>query len=141
MKLIKIIFISLLILSLHSCKKKSIHNNPYLQDVNFFIEINMDLPEYAPLRYANNSVLIQNVGIKGVIVFYTGNAYLAYEASDPNHFPNSCSKMIPNQFTCQCNCENNQYSLYTGQLTNGEGDFGLKPYHISQNANLLRISN
>ncbi len=141
MKAVKFITLSIVLLGLQACKKKSDYKNPYLQDVSFSVEINLDLPEYAPLQYANNSVLIQNIGIKGVIVFYSGNSYLAYEASDPNHYPSGCSQMHPNQFTCKCDCENNRYSLYTGQLTEGEGKYPLKAYHVSQNGHLLRISN
>ena len=131
----------LLVISLFSCKKKQVYNNPYLEDVSFSISINMDLPEYAPLKYANNSVLVHNIGIKGVIVFNTGTGYNAFEASDPNHYPSPCSTMQPNQFTCKCDCEDNTYSLHTGQLTHGTGDYSLKAYHISQNGNSLRISN
>jgi nitrite reductase/ring-hydroxylating ferredoxin subunit len=126
---------------LYACKKNEIAKNPYLEDVNFSVEINLDLPEYISLKYANNSVLIHNAGIKGIIVFNNGNGYNAFEASDPNHYPNNCSQMQPNQFTCTCNCEDNQYSLYTGQITHGDGKYSLKPYHISQSGNRLRISN
>ena len=136
----KTLFI-LLVLSLFSCKKKQVYNNPYLEDVSFSININMDLPEYAPLKYANNSVLVHNIGIKGVIVFNTGTGYNAFEASDPNHYPSSCSTMQPNQFTCKCDCEDNTYSLHTGQLTRGNGEYSLKAYHISQSGNSLRIFN
>jgi len=136
----KVLFI-FLILSLFSCKKKQVYNNPYLEDVSFSISINMDLPEYAPLKYANNSVLVHNIGLNGVIVFNTGTGYNAFEASDPNHYPSSCSTMQPNQFTCKCDCEDNTYSLHTGQLTHGNGEYSLKAYHISQSGNSLRISN
>ena len=129
------------ILLITACKKNANYNNPYLENVSFSIEINMDLPEYAPLKYANNSVLVRNAGIKGVIVFNTGNSYNAFEASDPNHYPSSCSTMQPNQFTCRCDCEGNTYSLHTGQITSGDGQYSLKAYHISQTGNKLRISN
>ena len=137
----KIISIAFLLFLIFSCEKQPKYSNPFLENPSFSIEVNMDLPEYQSLKYANNSVLVYNVGIKGVLVFNTGSSYVAYEASDPNHFPSDCSQMQPNQFTCKCDCEENQYSLYTGQLTEGTGEYGLKPYHISQNGNRLRISN
>ena len=124
-----------------SCEKNKQYSNPYLEDVSFSREINMDLPEYSVLKFANNSVLIQNIGLKGVIVFNTGSGYVAFEASDPNHYPSTCSQMQPNQFTCQCNCENNKYSLYDGQKIEGEGQYSMKSYHISQSGNRLIISN
>lgn len=126
---------------LFACKKNEIDKNPYLENISFSIEINLDLPEYASLKYANNSVLVHNAGIKGILVFNNGNGYNAFEASDPNHFPGDCSQMHPNQFTCTCDCENNQYSLYTGQITRGEGKYSLKPYHIHLSGNRLRIYN
>ena len=142
LKMKKIIVLLVMFSLLNSaCKKNTTYNNPYLEDVSFSIEINMDLPEYAPLKFANNSVLVHNVGIKGVIVFNTGNSYNAFEASDPNHYPSACSTMQPNQFTCKCDCENNTYSLHTGQLSSGEGKYSLKAYHVSQSGNKLRISN
>lgn len=131
----------LLLLLNNACRKNTTYNNPYLEDVNFTTEINLDLPEYSPLKFANNSVLVRHVGLKGVIIFNTGSGYNAFEASDPNHYPSACSTMQPNQFTCQCPCEENTYSLYTGQLTKGTGQYGLKAYHITQSGNRLHISN
>ena len=138
--IIIIILSSLNILFL-SCKKPKQERNPYLKDFSFNREINLDLPQYSPLKFANNSVLIKEIGIKGVIVFNTGSQFLAWEASDPNHFPSSCSTMEPSQFTCSCPCEGNKYSLYDGQIINGNGSYTLKPYHVSVNGNILIIYN
>ncbi len=137
----KKLIILFLIVLLSACHKKTAYQNPYLENVKFSIQINLDLPEYSALKFANNSVLVRNAGIKGVLVFNSGNGFLAYEASDPNHYPSSCSTMQPNQFTCSCSCEDNTYSLYTGQLTKGTGQYSLKPYHIAQNNQTLSISN
>ncbi len=135
------LFLVVFFLMFVSCKKNKTYNNPYLEDVSFSISINLDLPEYSSLQFANNSVLVHNIGIKGVIVFNTGNSFTAFEASDPNHYPSACSTMQPNQFTCRCDCEDNTYSLYTGQLTSGDGEYPMKPYHVTQNGNTLRIYN
>ena len=137
----KYIVYSFLFISLFACTKRTKYDNKYLDNVSFSKDINLDLPEYSSLRYANNSVLVYNIGIKGVIVFYSGSAYFTWEASDPNHYPSACSQMQPNQFTCECDCEANQYSLYTGQITKGSGDYSLKPYHVSLSGNILHISN
>ncbi len=133
-----VLFISLLFLS---CTKNKRERNPYLKDVSFNLQINMDLPQYSSLKFANNSILVQQVGIKGVIIFNTGSQFLAWEASDPNHYPSSCSTMQPNQFTCSCPCEENKYSLYDGQIIEGEGNYTLKPYHVSVNGQSLFIYN
>ncbi len=138
--LLRILTIGLL-LSLWACDKNKPDQNPYLENIGFSREINLDLPEYSSLKFANNSIIVHNVGIKGVIVFNTGNSFLAWEASDPNHYPSDCSTMTPNQFTCECSCEGNKYSLYDGQKISGDGNYSLKPYHIYQNGNILTISN
>jgi len=136
-----LLYISILSLLLFSCSDKQKYNNPYLDDVSFSVSINLDLPEYSRLKFANNSVLVYNIGIKGVIVFNTGSGFTAFEASDPNHYPSNCSQMHPDQFTCQCDCEDNKYSLYDGQHISGQGDFTLKQYHVSRSGNTLRIYN
>ncbi len=141
MKRYKHFWILAILFWMSSCSKNQTYQNEFLENVSFNIEINLDLPEYNSLKYANNSVLVQNIGIKGVIVFNTGNGYNAFEASDPNHYPSSCSQMQPNQFTCKCDCEDNQYSLHTGQITHGTGQYSLKAYHVSQSGNRLRIYN
>jgi nitrite reductase/ring-hydroxylating ferredoxin subunit len=137
--------ISLIILTIHylflSCSPSQQERNPYLKDVSFSREINLDLPQYSPLKFANNSIILNDIGIKGVIIFNTGSQFLAWEASDPNHYPSSCSTMEPNQFTCSCPCEENKYSLYDGQLISGEGNYTLKPYHLTVNGNILFVYN
>jgi len=140
MKYVKYLLL-LAILLQFSCSKKQKYSNPYLENVSFSINVDMDLPEYSSLKFANNSVLVYNVGIKGVLVFNSGSGYVAFEASDPNHHPSNCSQMRPNQFTCKCSCEDNKYSLYDGQLVEGSGTYTLKQYHISQSGNNLRIYN
>ncbi len=140
-KTFKYILLLTIIISFLSCSKTQQDRNPYLKDVSFGREINLDLPQYSSLKFANNSVLIRDIGIKGVIVFNTGSQFMAWEASDPNHYPSSCSTMEPQQFTCSCPCEGNKYSLFDGQIINGEGHYTLKPYHISPNGNILYIYN
>ncbi len=140
MRNFKIVFFTIIFI-FFSCAKTKQETNPYLKDISFSREINLDLPQYSSLKFPNNSVLISEIGLKGVIVINTGNQFLAWEASDPNHYPSSCSTMQPNQFTCSCACEGNKYSLYDGQLIEGEGNYTLKPYHISQTGNILFIYN
>ena len=45
-------------------------------------------------------------------------ALLAWEATCPNHLPESCSKLSISGVLAECSCENFQYSLATGQLLN-----------------------
>ena len=63
--------------------------------------------------------MINEFGHKGIILYnLNNNNYLAWEASCPNHKPNSCSKTKILGSLTKCDCENYQYSLATGQLLN-----------------------
>jgi len=115
--------------------------NPYLRDVSFDITLNLDLPEYSSLKYPGNAIYVPYGGIKGIFVFNTGSGYNAFEASDPNHYPNDCSTMELDGTTVVCPCENNRYSLADGHLMSGEGSYGLKPYHVIDNGDVLHIYN
>ncbi len=131
---------SLFLLTILSCKKRTI-DNPYLDDVSFHIEINLDLPQYESLQYAGSAIYVQNGGIKGIFLINNGNNILAFEASDPNHYPSDCSKMTLSGLTCSCPCEQNKYALNTGQPITEGLIYSMKPYHVSRNGNILTIYN
>jgi hypothetical protein len=78
------------------CDNDTGRRNPYLQEIRFRYEINLNLPLYSPLLTTGNPVYIGNtgVGIRGVFVMNAGfDIYRAFEASCPNHAPNTCSTM------------------------------------------------
>ena len=136
-RVLSIFFISAILLG---CKSSN-NTNPYLKDVTFDITLNLNLPEYSSLKYPGNALYVAEGGIKGIIVFNTGSGYNAFEASDPNHYPNDCSTMEVDGTTAVCPCENNRYSLSDGHLMEGEGDYGMKPYHIIDEGDVLHIYN
>ncbi len=129
-----------LLLFIFGCKERA-YKNPYLQDVSFDIMINLDLPQYASLQYPGSALYVAQGGIKGVFIFNSGDGFNAFEASDPNHYPNDCSTMQANGTSVICPCENNRYSLSDGHLMSGEGQYGLKPYHVQQNGHIIHIYN
>ncbi|UOB16254.1 Rieske (2Fe-2S) protein [Abyssalbus ytuae] len=139
----------LLIITLISCSDGgSSDRNPYLTEYNFSYEINLNLPLYANLSTSGNSMYISgnNVGIKGIMVINIGNNFFAWEASCPNHSPNSCSTMkIEGGVTCRCECEDYLYSLANGaplsESDSGEKLYGLLNYRVDVNGNILYISN
>ncbi len=140
----KILFLTILITS--SCEKNKIERNPYLNNVKIDYEINLNLPEFDPLRYIGGSKKILNIGLNGVIIFNLNNtSYLAWEASCSNHKLKDCSKLKIEGVLAKCNCENYQYSLATGQLINTnknlKNPFGLLYYQTNLYNNILRISN
>ena len=102
-----------------SCSKNSLNRNPFLPEIDFEFTINLNLPIYNNLKFTGGSILLTDFGHKGIILYnLNNNNYLAWEASCPNHKPNSCSKTKLTGSLTTCECENYQYSLATGQLLN-----------------------
>ncbi|WP_081208597.1 Rieske (2Fe-2S) protein [Salegentibacter sediminis] len=118
-------------------------NNPNLPDLNFRLQLNLDLPEYNNLQYPGNSYSTYSNGIRGIVVYNINNSqYTAFELSDPNHPPNNCSAMQVTGITAKCPCEDgNEYNIVTGELTAGEGQYSLKPYRIERRGNVIEVYN
>lgn len=142
-KVILIVCISLLILSCSNDDNRS--NNPNLPSVGFNHTVNLDLPEFNSLKFPGNAevITIAGVGIKGVIIYNVDNSlYSAFELSDPNISPSSCSALDVNGIRAESNCGNdNAYEIINGQQLEGEGGFPLLRYRISRQGNALFISN
>jgi len=102
-----------------SCSKNSLNRNPFLPELDFEFTINLNLPIYNNLKFTGGSILLTDFGHKGIILYnLNSNNYLAWDASCPNHKPNSCSKTKIMGSLTECECENYKYSLATGQLLN-----------------------
>jgi len=142
-KIILIVCISLLILSCSDDDDRP--NNPNLPSVSFNHTINLDLPGFNSLKFPGNSevITVANVGIKGVIIYNVDNTqYSAFELSDPNIFPSSCSALDVNGTFAESNCGNdNVYEIINGIQLEGEGGFPLLRYRITRQGNVLFISN
>jgi len=140
--------IFLLILTL-SCNNDRPERNPYLQEIGFRFDINLSLPLYSPLTNPGNAVYIptQGIGNRGVFIINAGfDQFRVFEASCPNHPPNSCSTMEFNSQTAFCLCEDYEYSLFTGQQLNPPNDgnryYNMLEYHASFNGStIVTISN
>lgn len=118
-------------------------NNPNLPDINFRVQLNLDLPEYNNLQFPGNSYSTYNNGVKGIVIYNINNSqYTAFELSDPNHPPNDCSAMEVDGIIARCNCEDaNEYNIVTGELSKGEGQYTLKPYRIERRGNTIEVFN
>ena len=128
------------------CSKDPIQRNPYLADIRFQRDLNLSLPLYNQLNFVGGSIFIPDIGIKGVIVFnLSGSTFLAWEATCPNHLPESCYKLSIYGVLAEFSCENFQYSLATGQLLNPYEKLNpprdLLFYQIQNFNGILRISN
>ncbi len=117
-------------------------NCKFLLNIGVNVNINLNLPQYSQLQFISNSVYIPNVGNNGVIVTNSGTGFLAWDASDPNHTPNSCSALSANGFEGTCGCTDaNTYSFITGQSLGTALPCTLKRYRVEQSGNTLFISN
>ena len=129
-----------------SCNKNTVIRNPFLPELDFEFSINLNLPLYNNLKFTGGSVFINEFGHQGIILYnLNNNNYLAWEASCPNHTPNSCSKTKSIGSLTECECENYQYSLATGQLlnpsTNITNQYPMINYGVRVSGNNLVIYN
>ena len=141
----KLIAICILI-ALSSCKKDDGVNtdNPYLIDPLVSLNLNLNLPEYSSLKFPGNHIIINQQGIKGIVVYnVNNNLYTAFELSDPNHIPNSCSKMTVEGIVASCPCENDthSYDIVTGQHRSNEGLYAMLQYLAVRTGDNIQISN
>lgn len=141
----KSFFYLLLFFIMSSCSGNSVDNKNcrFLLNVGVNVSINMSLPQYSQLQFISNSVYVANAGNAGIIVTNTGSGYLAWDASDPNHAPSSCSTLTVSGLNATCGCvDENTYSLVTGQaIGNGDLQCPLKNYRVEQSGNVLLIYN
>ncbi len=136
-----------LLLTLFACSSDSTNRNPYLQEVSFRFDLNLNLPLYSNLKNVGNPVYVGNsgVGTRGAFVMNIGSGYYAFEASCPNHAPNDCSTMTIDGQNVVCSCEGYTYSLFTGQQLDRPNDgkryHDLLYYRATLSGNVVTISN
>jgi len=144
----KNLFFSILVVSsLLSCSSNddnNTNNNPYITAPPVNLSINLNLPEYNDLNFPAGSVIISNQGIKGIVVYcVTENQYTASELTDPNHLPNSCSKMeiLGIIATCPCN-DDNKYDIITGQYSPTDNTkYPMIQYRAVREGNVINVFN
>lgn len=141
----KKIFLLLSIVVILSCQgDDDFRNNPFLIDLSFQTILNTDLPQNSNLNFDANSVIVRNTGIGGVVIYrVNANQYYAYELSDPNHSPNSCSSMTVQGITATCSCpdDSNSYDIVTGQHATDRDLFPMKAYRVNRSGNNVIVSN
>ena len=140
------ILLGVLFFSLISCGKKPLERNPFLPEVRFQREIDLSLPLFNGLSFVGGSILLNDIGFNGVILFnLNGSTFLAWEATCPNHVPKSCSKLSLSGVLSECSCEGFQYSLATGIIINPSETLSppqnLLYYQVEEYNGILRVSN
>lgn len=144
MKKAGFIFLCFAVLSCSSDNRIN-RNNPFLYDPMVNIQLDLSLPQYNQLNFIGGSVIINEQGIKGILVYNQNNSqFLAWELSDPNHAPNECSRMIFEgiHLTCPCPDHTNAYDILTGQHSTDPGTmYPLQSYRARLNGNTVTITN
>ncbi len=141
-------FSCVLMIFLISCESDGTNRNPFLQEVGFRFDLNLNLPLYSGLNTIGNPVYVGNngVGTRGAFVIKSSlDSFFAFEASCPNHAPNNCSTMTIDGQNVICSCEDYTYSLFTGQQLDRPNDgnryYDLLFYRATQSGNVVTISN
>lgn len=132
-----------------SCKQDDNGNNtnrdnPNLIDPVVSINLNLNLPEYNSLKFPGNSVVINQQGIRGVIVYNLNNElYTAFDLTDPNHPPNGCSRMELEGViaSCPCTTDSNSYDIVTGQHQSDQNAFPMQQYRAIRTGDNIVVSN
>lgn len=138
----------LVVILMLSCDSDRPERNPYLQEIGFRFDINLNLPLYSPLLNPANPVYIgtQGVGNRGVFIVNTGfDQFRVFEASCPNHPPNNCSTMQIDGINAFCPCEDYEYNLITGQQIlppdDGNRYYNMLEYRAVQSGSNVVITN
>ena len=86
-----------LMLLIFSCSSDRTNRNPFLQEIGFRFDANLNLPLYSPLTNTGSAILVtsEGIGTRGVFIVNTGfNQFRAFEASCPNHDGNRYYDML-----------------------------------------------
>ena len=142
-KKIIVLFVALACITCKSDDEQANDNpNLFIPVVN--LNLNLNLPEYNPLKFPGNSVIINSQGVKGIVIYNVNNdLYTAFDLSDPNHVPNQCSRMDIEGILANCPCPNdqNEYNIVTGQHTSNQALYPMQQYRSERTGDNIRIFN
>ncbi len=120
-------------------------NNPFLTPPPVSLNLNLNLPQYNPLKFDGNTVVLPSQGIRGIAVYrQSATEIFAYDLSDPNHVPNSCSRMDLEGIiaTCPCPDDENSYALALfGLHQNDQEQFPMLQYRVQKSGDVITITN
>lgn len=118
-------------------------NCNFLLDLNVNVSLNLNLPQFSQLQFVSNPVYVPNYGNGGIIVTNIGSGFVAFDASDPNRSPTSCSILIIEGIHGKSGCaDENEYNLFNGlPVDNANLRCPLKAYRVEANGNTLLVFN
>ena len=133
----------ILTLLLLSCERKDYQRNPFLQEAKFTITLNLRLAEYNKLRIPGGVVLVDNVGLRGIVVANIGNNYMVWERACPSQALSACSQMTleDDHLFMLCPCNGVRYNLLNGQPQSGASTYPMLNYQVVKQGDALIISN
>ncbi len=142
----RLLLLALLLVIFVSCSNNDDvrNDNPNLIDPLVDLTLNLSLPQYQSLNFPGGSVIINTQGIKGIVVYNVNNdLYTAFELSDPNHTPSSCSRMEVEApiATCPCSNDENEYNIIKGEHQTDPSLFPMQQYRITRTNDVIRITN
>lgn len=143
----RILFSLLLLFFITSCNKDDGNDvndvNPFIIEPLVNLTLNLNLPQYNPLLFPGNSVVVSSQGVKGIIIYNVNNTlYTAFDLTDPNHAPNSCSRMSIEGVIASCTCgDENSYDIVTGQHQMEPDSYPMLMYRIQRSGTTITISN
>lgn len=136
-----ILFLTLFGLLISCSKDKAKTKNPYLPNYTFSLTVNMNLPLYSGLTSPMNPIPISDsaTGVNIIAMKISDTDFRAWNAYCPNQYPSSCSLMTVNGINAKCDCDNIEYSLFTGI---GSGEYSMVPFSVQiLGNNSIRIYN
>ena len=104
------------------------------------LQLNLNLPQYSNLKFPSNNYVDYSQGIRGIVVFNTGNSYVAFDLACPNIAYTTCSTpMTIMGIDAKCGCDNTTYSLFSGQSQGQQ--YPMKPYRVELSGDNLIVTN
>jgi len=132
----------LFVLSSSGCRQR-LHPVP---DIPFNINIDINLPTYSSLQSISGFAYIENVGVKGLVVYRRSiDEFVAFDRMSTAAGGDTCAPLYvdpDNLLILLDPCTASKFSLFDGSLINGPAEWGLRSYRILFNGmNILNIQN
>ena len=134
-KQIKPLFFSLIIacsvvLTSSSCKKNS--HNSQIPNVNVDLIIPLSLPQYAPLNSIGNHYVVENAGVRGIVIYRKSlEEFSAFDLACPYDYNSNSSNRLQvdsgGTGTVDYTC-GSRFLLFDGAVINGPATVSMKPY-------------
>ncbi|MEZ4874353.1 MAG: hypothetical protein R2793_02580 [Flavobacteriaceae bacterium] len=145
-KLFFTLFFGTLLLSCgNNNNNNNLNNNPYLTPPIVSLNLNLNLPGIQPFKVSRKFSHTKPTGNKGIVIYNVNNdLYTAFDLGDPNHIPNSCSKMTLEGIiaTCTCNDGGPMISSLVKRREQGNQEvYPMLQYRIQRNGNSLTLTN